>query len=162
MTRRKHPPTSGILIDLGTWGRWALALRRCSVNTREVSLHNPEALAFNCNQTDCPRAGQALGESLPRLGSGAWWGVRGGLVVEVEGDVPRRSRNSSRLLLQIHILIWKRDLDFLWCQSDWYSLAGNVTNCRENAQSTMNLKENSLDPCIYFFPCLYIFLATLL
>lgn len=89
-------------------------------------------------------------------------GSEGGLVVEVEGDVPRRSRNSSRLLLQIHILIWKRDLDFLWCQSDWYSLAGNVTNCRENAQSTMNLKENSLDPCIYFFPCLYIFLATLL
>lgn len=48
------------------------------MNTREVSLHNPEALAFNCNQTDCPRAGQALGESLPRLGSGDWGGVRGG------------------------------------------------------------------------------------
>lgn len=89
-------------------------------------------------------------------------GGRGGLVVEVEGDVRRRSRNSSRLLLQIHILIWKRDLDFLWCQSDWYSLARNVTNCRENAQSTMNLKENIIDPYIYFFPCLCIFLATLL
>ena len=34
-------------------------------------------------------------------------------MVVVEGDVPRRSRKSSRLLLQVYILIWKRDLDFL-------------------------------------------------
>ena len=54
-------PKVRILISLGTW---ALALGRCSVNMRDVSLHNPEALAFQL-QPDCPRPGQALREFLP-------------------------------------------------------------------------------------------------
>lgn len=74
-------PKVRILISLGTW---ALALGRCSVNTREVSLHNPEALAFQL-QPDCPRPGQALtrpgSPGIPApLGGGAWWG-RGVAVV---------------------------------------------------------------------------------
>lgn len=64
-------PKVRILIGLGTW---ALTLGRCSVNTREVSLHNPEALAFQLQPDSSTRPGsdqaRLSGNSCPAWGLG--------------------------------------------------------------------------------------------